>query len=409
MALTSIFLSILRLVKEYKYNIFKDLKLINKGQVYYYTEVTFPEIDKWSRIDGLIIVVIKWIIKDAIFLEMKNKNNVVSEKQIEKYIDISKKLWIWKIATISNQFVPDPSHSPIKIKTPKSISLLHFSWTYLLTKGQLLLFKNNNNIKDEDQVEIMKEFLYYMEDPLSGVSEYTQMKPCWKELVENVQAKKILKVSDVCIENSIISWYEEEKNIALLMSRKLWILVKSSFKWKDALNNDIKDFVKKNYIKWLLSIKNSVSDIKIIVDFERRWISMSVKVIPPLNKWTVARITWVSKQFEKCREKKENIFKHIENNIWVETNIKYAKDNLKVKLSELDTLPILTKWKEIQEFHIVLIKDFGVGFASTKKFIENIERMILEYYEWLVQYMTSWDAPTPKLDEVAEINWLNSH
>jgi hypothetical protein len=46
MALTSIFLSILRLVKEYKYNIFKDLKLINKGQVYYYTEVTFPEIDK---------------------------------------------------------------------------------------------------------------------------------------------------------------------------------------------------------------------------------------------------------------------------------------------------------------------------------------------------------------------------
>jgi hypothetical protein len=51
MALTSIFLSTLRLVKEYKLNIFKDIKLLNSGHAYYYTEVTFPEIDKKSRID----------------------------------------------------------------------------------------------------------------------------------------------------------------------------------------------------------------------------------------------------------------------------------------------------------------------------------------------------------------------
>jgi hypothetical protein len=330
---------------------------------------------------------------------MKNKNNEIEVKQIEKYVEIAKKLWVSKVVTISNQFVPDPSHSTIKIKVPKNISLLHFSWTYLLTIGQLLLFKNDNTIKDVDQIEIMKEFLYYMESPLSGVSKYTQMKSWWKELVWDVQAKKILKPSDKIIEDSIISWYEEESNIALMMSSKLWILVKSSSKWKDSLNKDIKDFIKKNSIKWLLNIKHSVSDIKIISDFERKSVSMSVKVIPPLNKWIIARITSISKQFEKCRDKKERIFNGIEDNIWVEVNIKYAQDNLKVKLAKLDTLSELAKWKDIQEFYITLIKDFGAGFSSNKKFIENIESMIIEYYEWIVQHLTSRVTPTPKIDE----------
>jgi len=41
MALTSIFLSWLRLVKEYRNTIFKDFKVTRAGTVYYYTEVYF--------------------------------------------------------------------------------------------------------------------------------------------------------------------------------------------------------------------------------------------------------------------------------------------------------------------------------------------------------------------------------
>lgn len=69
------------------------------------------------------------------------------------------------MVTISNEFVSEPSESPLtNIKVPKAISLLHFSWTYLITKGQMLLFKNDNNIEDDDQVEIMKEVLHYFEN-----------------------------------------------------------------------------------------------------------------------------------------------------------------------------------------------------------------------------------------------------
>lgn len=396
MALTSIFLSTIKLVKEYRDSMFKEIKLNRSGKVYYYTEASFPDINK-SRIDGLIIVIIKGIIADAAFFEMKNKNNKIDKEQIEGYIDISKKLKVNKLVTVSNEFVADSSHSPIKIKPPKNISLYHFSWTYLITKGQLLLFKNDDNIKDEDQNEIMSETLHYFENPISGISGYTQMKPGWKELAENIRAQKTLKLSDQYIEDAVLSWYEEEKDIALLMCRKLGVLVKSSTKSKDSLKKDIKKIVADNYINGILTIKNSVSDIKLTAEFERRVVSMGIKITPPLDKGTIARISWIGKQLASCKKKADIAFEKIENEIWIEADIKYAKTNLKIKLSDLDTLSEQTKGKEIQGFHIVMVRYFGVNFASNKKFIVLIEKMILEYYEGIVQYVTTWIRPTPKL------------
>lgn len=399
MALTSIFLSTIKLVKEFRDDIFKSIKLNRSGRIYYFTEVSFPDIDK-SRIDGLIIVVIKGVIVDAAFFEMKNKGNGLDKIQIETYLDISKKLKVGKLITISNEFVSDPSHSPVKIKPPKSVSLFHFSWTHIITKGHLLIFDNSTNIIDEDQVEIMKESLYYFENPISGISGYTQMKPGWKELAENIRAQKPLKVSDEYIEDAVLSWYEEEKDMALMLSRKLGVLVKSSSKNKDSLKNDIKRIVKENNVIGYLSIKNSVSDIKIVTDFERRVVSMSVKVLPPLDKGTVARITWINKQLMTCQKREGKLFEQLENKLWIEADIKFIKVNTKVKLSNLSELLELTKDKDVQGFHIVLIQSFGAEFASNKKFIVLIEKMVLEYYEGVVQHLSNWSRPAPKLNQV---------
>ena len=345
----------------------------------------------------LIIIVIKGVISDAAFFEMKNKNSGLEKDQIEKYLDISKKLKVSKLVTVSNEFVADPSHSPIKIKAPKSITLSHFSWTYLITKGQLLLFKNDTNIEDEDQVEIMRETLHYFENPVSGISGYTQMKAGWKEVAESIRAQKQLKVSDECVEDAVLSWYEEEKDMALLLSRNLGVLVKSSSKNKDSIKKDISRLVKDNHINGSLAVKNSVSDIKISAEFERRMVSMSVKVTPPMDKGTVARISWIARQLENCRKKSQDTFNSIEGNIWIEADIKFAKANLKIKLSELSELSDQVNGKEIQAFHIILGHSFGAGFASNKKFISLIEQMLLDYYEGVVQHMTNWNRPAPKL------------
>lgn len=396
MALTSIFLSTVRLVKEYRDGIFKSIKLSRAGKAYYYTETSFPNISQ-SRIDGLIIVVTKGVISDAVFFEMKNKSNGIDKNQVEDYLSISKSLKVNKLVTVSNEFVADSTHSPVKVKVPRNISLFHFSWTYLITKGRLLLFKNDLRIEDDDQVEIMSEALHYFESSVSGISGYIQMKAGWKELAESIRAQKALKQSDAYIEEAVLSWYEEEKDMALLLSRKLGVLVKSSSKNKDSLKKDVKKVVKDNCLTGELIIKNAVSDIKLIAEFERRIVSMSVKLTPPLDKGNKARITWIGKQLENCKKKNDSLFSILEKDIIVEADIKYAQANIKVKLSELDQLVELTKDKDIQAFKITFNRTFGANFASVKKFIVLIEKMLLEYYEGIVQYVSTWNRPTPKI------------
>ena len=157
-ALTSIFLSSLRLVKEFRNKIFRDIKLKRSGRIYYFTEVCFKDVDETSIVDGLILVVSGGKVVDSAIVEVKNDKNKIDEAQIFKYYNLAKALSISKIITVSNQFVADPSHSVVNIKNQsKKIDLLHLSWTYIQTVGQLLLFDNDDNISDEDQIEIMRD------------------------------------------------------------------------------------------------------------------------------------------------------------------------------------------------------------------------------------------------------------
>jgi len=396
-ALTSIFLSSIRLVKEFRDDIYREIKLSRVGYSLYLTEVVFIDIDKSSRIDGLILVVSKNIIKDAVVFEMKNKNNNLDKEQIERYIGVSKRIGIDKMVTISNEFVSDSTQSPVQIKPPKNFNLYHFSWTYLMTKGQLLLFKNDQNIEDEDQVEIMKEVLHYLEAPASGVAGYHSMKPGWKETVDKIGNRIPLKLNDPDLIEAVESWHEEEKDMALLLSRKLGVFVRSTARDKDSIKNSSKSLKDDQYLSGNLSIKNSVSDIKIGLDFEIASVSMSVKVNPPMDKGTKARITWLYKQLDNAKKKNPLVFETIENGLIIEANIKHARQHTKISWQQLDLLFEEVNGKEIQAFNIVYINKFGKSFSSNKKFIVSIEKMVLEYYAGIVQYLTNWNRPAPKL------------
>ena len=113
MALTSILLSAIKLIKEFRDSIFKELKLKRSGKAYYYSEVVFHDIDTTSRLDGMILVVVSGKIEDAIFIEVKNDKAKIEEEQILKYYKLAQLLNnVPKILTISNEFVFDSSHSP---------------------------------------------------------------------------------------------------------------------------------------------------------------------------------------------------------------------------------------------------------------------------------------------------------
>ena len=185
--------------------------------------------------------------------------------------------------------------------------------------------------------------------------------------------------------------------MALLLSRKLGVLVKSSPRNRDSVKEDIKRIVCNEELFGNLSVKNSVSDIKIRLDFEVKTVSMTVKVNPPLNKGTTAKITWIGKQLEAAKKKNEIVFSLIEKDLLLEANVKHARENIRIPLTGFDQLIQETKGKEIQAFNVIFMSKFNVGFGSNKKFITQIEKMVVDFYSGIVQFLANWNQPAPKL------------
>ena len=258
-------------------------------------------------------------------------------------------------------------------------------------------FKNEANIKDDDQVEIMREVLHYLNSPASGVNGYNSMKAGWKETVDKINNRIPLKTSDPCLEEAAESWHAEEKDMALILSRNLGVLVKSTQRSKDSLKEDVKKIIKDQELTGSLSIKNSVSDIKIRTDFEIKTVSMYVKVTPPMDKGTKAKITWMAKQLEAAQKKNEEVFSLIAKDLFLEANVKHARENIRVSISNIDELIEEVSGREIMAFNVLHICKFGAAFGSNKKFITYIEKMTLDYYAGIVQHLTNWNRPAPKL------------
>ena len=402
-SLTSVLLSSLRLVKEFRKKFFNQIKVKNDGKVYFFTEVFFPElkeIDEKSRIDGLIIYVKSGVIKDAVFIEVKHKNEQIKkyEDQIIKYYKVAQKLNnVPKILTISNDFVSKPTESPIYIPhQAKSISLFHLSWTYIQTLCQILLFENEDNIEDEDQVEIMKEVMSYFNYEKSGIVGYNKMSESWKDIVSTIKSAGNV---DQYLDGTIKSWEQEEIDMSLMLSSKLGVLVKvKNENKKQRLNRLKKDYI----LTSTLSIKDTVSDIFITADLEKQTVSMLSKVKPSKNDKIVGKISWIRNQIESF-EKNYTESKSLFDKLYIDLDIKFAKQNEKYRYRDMDKLydfANANKQKDISEFGVEYIK--SIKFSSPKEFVKGLENMLLDFYSIVLQDLKTYIPKAPKIEKTQE-------
>lgn len=401
--LASVLLSSMKLIREFRRMIISDIKMIRGGQFFAYNEVVFPQF-KNCRIDGLALKVKGGIIKDAAIFEMKNGSNEINKEQIEKYIDLAKSCSIPRIITVSNQFVSEPTQCPVDVRSIKSVELYHLSWSYILTLAHILLFDNDINIKDPDQVELMKEVVKYFEYDKSGICGFNQMKKGWKEIVERINLGSSIRLSDPDLDEAVVSWQQEEKDLALILSRNLGVFVTSGeTKYRGDLSSRIRDDKKELISNKILSsvhkVKNAASDIRIDAFFDKRIIEMSVTLKAPQDKKIRGQLSWIEHQLGNCRKKNEKTFQKIQNEIIVDISLKNISKSERVTIENLDIIYGEIKEREIREFKVILIKDLGKKFSNCRKFVEIIEKMIIDYYSCVVQYLTKWEEPAPKIIE----------
>ncbi len=411
MALTSVILSGIRLIKEFRKIILSEANIISSGQIYVYTEAGFSRHKEFGRADGLLIVVKGGTIKDAALFEIKNGNDELSIEQLERYQLMAREYSIPKLITVSNQFVSEPSQCPVGVKNYKNVEKYHFSWSYLLTIAHVLLFKNDNNISDEDQVEIMKEIVSYLEDKKSGVLGFHQMKAGWKDVTEKIITGATLKAEDNNVCDAVISWQQEEKDMALILSRSLGVIVESGEKkyrgnlaarWSDDKNS----LLNEKMLVSTLRVKDAISDIRITGLLEKKAVEMLVSLKAPQDKTTRGRLSWMRKQFEHCKKKNEKTFESIRNNLFIDVRVKNSRSLVRMSINKFDDLIEDVKDREIVEFNILYIIDFGRNFSSPKKFVDRVENMLLDFYSGVVQYLWKWEPSAPKMVQPAKEEYI---
>jgi len=299
-ALTSVFLSGLRLVDEFHKDILKLLDMKDKGTLHFLTEVEFKqtkeeekENTESSRFDGLILSETRTKkngknpktiqIVDATIFEMKSCSDKIDPIQIQKYINKAKELKIKRIVTISNEFTSSPKTPTIlKHELAGKIKLYHLAWTDILTIADLRIHKHldeknksddKKNISDSDQQYIMEEIYLFMDHPNSGVDRFKIMKGWNKTLFASISRKEIEKDNPE-LNELIHSWKQEEQDLCQLLTREMKQNVKLSKKYtskkdENDFDLDIKQVLEKMILNTKLKIHSSLPEIEIEVDLKK--------------------------------------------------------------------------------------------------------------------------------------------
>ena len=388
---TSVLLANLSAVHEFAQVMFGavGLRIGSRANIEVFTEIVFKDKDdsKKLRPDGLIIVNTgrsQW----KALVEAKIGNAELDEQQIKDYL--------------SNQYSAIPSHHPISFKKSdlKGVGLFHFSWMYILTEAILLL--KSMSVDDEDQRFLLNEMVRYYDHDSVGVSEFTSMNKEWKDITTAVRSGSTLSKTSDDVQNTVISWHQEARDLCLIMSRTLAVPVSLRLNRKHTndpvarVKKDCEDLVKTLALTCELDIPNAVSPLKVTADLQRRTLDCSMSLNAPKDKQRASsRLNWLLRQLKQTDV--EDVF--------IRAYTMGRGNNPQVKLSEVRENPdalLVIEGNQIQPvaFDVILSRDLAGKFSGRNTFIQAVEETVKQFYIAAGQCLEAWTPPAPKVKKI---------
>lgn len=372
-----------------------------RAQLECFTETVFEKSPEDTRIrpDGLLLVNFgkrSW----SALIEAKIGRSQLDREQIANYCQLAKLNGIDAVITLSNQFAALPTHHPINPtnKITRGVALFHWSWMHILTQATLLL--HDDAFNSPEQRYLLSEAVRYFKHGSVGVSSFDRMNPEWKDLVSNVLSRAKLHKTSPEVENSVAAWHQEQRDLCLLMSRKLGRNVTLKLSRAHSANpakrlkDDCEGLVTTRRLFCVIEVPDAAGPIEICADLSGRTISCIMRLPAPKDKKTAqSRINWIIRQLGKTDP--DSIFV---NAIWPGR----ARDT-QSNLTDLRQNPQLLRAENLalipQYFDVVMVRDLAGKFTGRRTFIEHLEKIVPSYYEQVGQHLRAWVPPPPKLVE----------
>lgn len=396
----SIVLACMETVEDFGKALLSDLgiKVGTRTRLETYTEVVLRKGgDAKARPDGLLVLrsgSTRW----TALVEAKVGNTDLTAEQLESYMELARLNGIDALLTISNQFAPLPSHHPVVLGAGslKKASLWHWSWMYVLTQATLHL--QNGEVGDREQRVILNEMIRFLSHPSAGVKGFDQMPPAWTSVANAVQAGGTLSPKASDVQEVVGAWYQETRDLALILSRQLGEDVSVKVPRAHVLDpglrikDDAERLAQECRLRSIFSVPNTAADIEVAVDFTRRSVYASMRVAAPGDrKSTKARLTWLLRQLAKSKP----------DNVHVRLYWPGRGPCTQHPLSILRERPEAAEQngKVVSSLEVVYARDLAGRFAQRRNFVVDLEQAIPDFYEQVGQHLKAWQPQAPKIKE----------
>ena len=375
-ATTSIFLSSLCAVKEYREELLSEIgvkKIKNQNiNLHAYTEL--ENVSAEERPDGLLVVTsgkLNPIIEWACFIEVKVGNNPLEESQVDRYATFAREVGINNIITISNELVTCPLDSPIKLRK-RSFNLYHWSWAFL--KVSALRLVRADALGDSDHIFILQELRKFI-DGHKKLNNYVNMGKEWKDAVTKVHSHSVeQKVSMETLGHIVDSYIQEEKDVSLQLTAKSGIHIELLTKG-DRKEEVAKMLQSKKVItsQFMLN-KDKHNTFLFDIDFIRQEVRCYTHITISTGK-AQAQTTRLIKMFEDDSGYTDDIFV---NAFYIRNRSNHSDTSLATLLEEkhqAEPYGIIDKslGDEVKFFEVKTKDLLGRDFKSTKNFIVKLE------------------------------------
>ncbi len=175
--------------------------------------------------------------------------------------------------------------TPCMSSQPRGVNLYHWSWMHVLTQATLLL--QEDDFSSANQRYILEEVVRYLRHESVGVSSFDRMNPEWKDLVLKVQSGAPLSKTAPEVENSVAAWHQEQRDLCLLLSRKLsrnvGLKLSRAHQHDQArrLKEDSEKLVQNRSLSCVIDVPDAAAPITIGADLHGRTISCAIRLQAP--------------------------------------------------------------------------------------------------------------------------------
>ena len=402
---TSIVLACLRLIEPLARDMLGSIgvRVGVRSEIETYTEISFHGLETKDRPDGLIIHRNgrnEW----RALIETKVGNTDLQDEQVERYRRIAKDQRIDAVITISNAFTAAPGNHPLESvrKSRSAIPVYHWSWMAILTSVDMLL--GNEDVADREQRVLLNELLRFLTHDSAGVRGFDRMPPEWASLGKSIREGGHVRASSAEALSVVAAWHQETRDLALILSRLTGRVVKERLPrsiQKDPSSrrkSDAQSLAATCQLSCSLIVPDTAGDLQVTMDFRTRTISVEMSLNAPGDKKSnKARLNWLLRQLSKL-ERPEQVI--------VRANWPGRSASTQHSLDKLRQQPELIEDgkgdQTLNSFSVLMVKECGGRFVQLSNIIEDLEKLIPDFYHIVGQNLSAWQSPAPRAREPRE-------